>query len=278
TPDKVAIVDLDETGRRTETTWAELADETGALAATLAAHGVGEGDRVVGYLPDIAEAVVAFLATASLGAVWAACGQDYSAPAAIDRLGQLEPVALITTDGYRFGGREHDRRGEIAQILEGLPTLRLVVTARRVFGADQSADTGAQDGPAALDWAAATADRQTPRPARVGFDHPLWVVFSSGTTGLPKGIVHGHGGVLLEHLKAIGLQSDLGPDDVFFWFTSPSWMMWNFQVGGLLVGATIVTYDGSPTVPGADGLWALAAAHQVTFLGTSPGYVLACDK
>src|SRR5699024_6210327 len=226
----------------------------------------------------IAEAVVAFLATASLGAAWAACGQDYSAPAAIDQLGQLTPGALITTDGYRFGGREHDRRGTIAQILEGLPTLRLVVTARRVFGADQSADTGAQDGPAALDWAAATADRQTPRPARVGFDHPLWVVFSSGTTGLPKGIVHGHGGVLLEHLKAIGLQSDLGPDDVFFWFTSPSWMMWNFQVGGLLVGATIVTYDGSPTVPGADGLWALAAAHQVTFLGTSPGYVLACDK
>ena len=214
------------------------------------------GDRVVGYLPNNPEAIIAFLATASIGAIWSACGQDYSAKAALDRLGQLEPVVLVTADGYRFGGKWRDKRDEIAALREGLPSLRATVMASELA----SDDDGDLD------------------VVPVDFSHPLWIVYSSGTTGLPKGIMHGHGGVVLEHLKAIALQSDIGPDDTFFWYTSPSWMMWNFQVAGLLVGATIVCYDGSPTSPRPDALWDIAARVGATAFGTSPGYVLACAK
>ncbi|QSE89047.1 acetoacetate--CoA ligase [Rhodococcus pseudokoreensis] len=249
--------------------WDELRSAVAGLAATLREHGVGVGDRVVGYLPNIPEAVVAFLATASLGAVWAACGQDYSAPAALDRLGQLEPVALITADGYRFAGKEHDRLGAVAELRAGLSPALTVVVPHLDAGA-------AVDG--ALTWMEATAGGGALEPVPVPFDHPLWVVFSSGTTGLPKGIVHGHGGVLLEHVKSLALHLDLGREDILFWYTSPSWMMWNFQTAGLLVGATIVCYDGSPSHPAPDALWALASRLGVTVLGTSPGYVLACDK
>ncbi|GCE43850.1 Acetoacetyl-CoA synthetase [Rhodococcus wratislaviensis] len=249
--------------------WDELCSAVAGLAATLREHGVGVGDRVVGYLPNIPEAVVAFLATASLGAVWAACGQDYSAPAALDRLGQLEPAALITADGYRFAGKEHDRLGAVAELRAGLsPALTVVVPH---LDADAAVDGG-------VTWAEATAGGRALEPVPVPFDHPLWVVFSSGTTGLPKGIVHGHGGVLLEHVKSLALHLDLGREDILFWYTSPSWMMWNFQTAGLLVGATIVCYDGSPSHPTPDALWALASRLGVTVLGTSPGYVLACDK
>ncbi len=250
--------------------WDELRSAVAGLAATLREHGVGVGDRVVGYLPNIPEAVVAFLATASLGAVWAACGQDYSAPAALDRLGQLEPKALITADGYRFGGKEHDRLAASADLRGGLPSLALTVVVPRL---DPDA---AVDG--TLTWAEATGRDAALESVAVPFDHPLWVVFSSGTTGLPKGIVHGHGGVLLEHVKSLALQLDIGRDDTLFWYTSPSWMMWNFQTAGLLVGATIVCYDGSPSYPTPDALWSLVSRLGVTVVGTSPGYVLACDK
>ena len=214
------------------------------------------GDRVVGYLPNIPEAVVAFLASASIGAIWSACGQDYSAKAALDRLGQLEPVVLVTADGYRYGGKTHDKRDDVAALQAGLPTLRATVLASELT--------------------AEGADELETVP--VDFDHPLWILFSSGTTGLPKGIMHGHGGVVLEHLKAIALQADIGADDTFFWYTSPSWMMWNFQVAGLLVGATIVCYDGSPNHPKPDALWDIAGRIGATVLGTSPGYVLGCAK
>ena len=250
--------------------WDELRSAVAGLAATLREHGVGVGDRVVGYLPNIPEAVVAFLATASLGAVWAACGQDYSAPAALDRLGQLEPKALITADGYRFGGKEHDRLAASADLRGGLPSLALTVVVPRL---DPDAVV---DG--TLTWAEATGRDAALESVAVPFDHPLWVVFSSGTTGLPKGIVHGHGGVLLEHVKSLALQLDIGRDDTLFWYTSPSWMMWNFQTAGLLVGATIVCYDGSPSFPTPDSLWSLVSRLGVTVVGTSPGYVLACDK
>ncbi|MFF0489782.1 acetoacetate--CoA ligase [Nocardia sp. NPDC004068] len=267
--DRPAIVYLSEGGAATEISWAELLGRTATFAAVLRARGVQPGDRVVGYLPNIPEAVIAFLATASLGAVWSACGQDYSAKAALDRLGQLEPVVLVTADGYRYGDKAHDKTAEIAELRAGLPTLRDTVVVSRL-GATV---------PNSQDWAEITAPSGAEiDTGEVDFDHPLWVLYSSGTTGKPKGIVHGHGGVVLEHLKAVALQADIGRDDVFFWYTSPSWMMWNFQVAGLLVGATIVCYDGSPACPTPDALWDLAARTGTTVLGTSPGYVLSCVK
>lgn len=254
--DRPAIVYVSEDGSTVELSWAELLGRTAAFARKLESKGVTSGDRVVGYLPNIPEAVIAFLATASIGAIWSACGQDYSAKAALDRLGQLEPVVLVTADGYRFAGKWHDKREEIAALGAGLPSLRATVMASEL-----TSDDG--------------GDLEV---VPVDFSHPLWILFSSGTTGLPKGIMHGHGGVVLEHLKAIALQSDIGPDDMFFWYTSPSWMMWNFQVAGLLVGATIVCYDGSPSSPGPDALWDIAARVRATVFGTSPGYVLGCAK
>ncbi|AYF79245.1 acetoacetate--CoA ligase [Nocardia yunnanensis] len=267
--DRPAILALSEDAPQRELSWAEMLSRTASLARTLRELGVGPGDRVVGYLPNIPEVVLAFLAAASIGAVWSACGQDYTAAAALDRLGQLEPAVLVAADGYRYGGKTHDKLGEIATLRAGLPTLRATMLVSRL-GASL---------PDALDWNQVTADRgERLAPEPVDFAHPLWVLYSSGTTGKTKGIVHGHGGVLLEHLKAIALQSDIGPADTFFWYTSPSWMMWNYQVSGLLAGATIVCYDGSPAHPAPDTLWDLAARSGTTVLGTSPGYVLACEK
>ncbi|OBF97901.1 acetoacetate-CoA ligase [Mycobacterium sp. 852002-51152_SCH6134967] len=254
--DRPAILYLREGGDPVEVSWAELLGRAAAFAQTLRDLGVRAGDRVVGYLPNIPEAVIAFLATASIGAIWSACGQDYSAKAALDRLGQLEPTVLVTTDGYTYGGKFHDKAAEITALQKGLPTLRATVMAP--------------------DMAGSSSKELTTTP--VDFAHPLWILFSSGTTGLPKGIIHGHGGVLVEHLKAVSLQSDIGPDDIFFWYTSPSWMMWNFQVAGLLVGSTVVCYDGSPNAPRPDVLWEIAARVKATVLGTSPGYVLGCAK
>lgn len=266
--DRPAILCLSEDTATVELSWSELLSRTAGFARSLTELGVRAGDRVVGYLPNIAEAVIAFLGTAAVGAVWSACGQDYSAKAALDRLGQLEPVVLVTTDGYRFGGKSHDKSADVAALRAGLPTLRATVSVSRL------APTPGDH----LDWDAVTSGDAELDTTAVEFDHPLWILFSSGTTGLPKGIIHGHGGVLLEHLKAVALQSDIGERDTFFWYTSPSWMMWNFQVAGLLVGATIVCYDGSPSYPSPDALWAIAADVGVTVLGTSPGYVLGCMK
>jgi acetoacetyl-CoA synthetase len=255
--DRPAILYVSEGGEVTELSWHQLIGRTAAFAQTLRSLGVAAGDRVVGYLPNIPEAIIAFLATASIGAIWSACGQDYSAKAALDRLGQLEPVVLVTSDGYRYGGKSHDKRDDIAALQAGLPTLRATVLASELI---------------------AEVDASELTTVPVDFDHPLWILFSSGTTGLPKGIMHGHGGVVLEHLKAIALQSDIGAGDTFFWYTSPSWMMWNFQVAGLLVGATIVCYDGSPNHPRPDALWDIASRVGATVLGTSPGYILGCVK
>lgn len=271
-PDGTAIIDESETGgagRRT-LSWSGLERQVGALAQTLRLNGVSQGHCVIGYVPNITEAVVAFLATASLGAIWASCGQDYSAPAAVDRLGQLDPTVLITADGYRYNGRNHDRREAIEHIRSNIPTLTHTIVIDRIGSAIDSDST--------IAWTDAIASPIPLTPLPVAFDHPLWVLFSSGTSGKPKGIVHGHGGVLLEHLKSMSFHLDLSPGDVYFWYTSPSWMMWNYQIAGLLVGSTIVCYDGSPSTPDVAGIWAIAQRNQVTHLGTSPAYLQACEK
>jgi acetoacetyl-CoA synthetase len=265
---EIAIHERDESGRSVDVTWAQLRASVASVADMLREHGVGVGDRVVAYLPNSSEAVVAFLATATLGAVWSACGMDYAPTAALGRFAQLDPVVLFAADGYRNGGRVHDRRDAVAEVRAGLATLRATIAVDRL----------GETLPDTVSWEDACSRPAQLSTTPVAFAHPLWVLFSSGTTGLPKGIVHGHGGVLLEHLKAVALQSDLGPGDRFWWYTTPSWMMWNFQVAGLLVGATIVCYDGSPAYPNTDALWALAAELRVKLLGTSPAYIAACAK
>jgi acetoacetyl-CoA synthetase len=274
--DEIALIDVAEglegsPPRSRRFTWARLEREAAAFAVTLRGFGVRPGDRVVGYVPNIAESVIAFLGAASIGAVWAACGQDYSPRAAAERFGQLEPLVLVAADGYRFNGRDHSRLAEVDELRNLLPTVRHTVLVSRL-GTDSSAGEGVTD------WADAAAGEHRLSADLVAFDHPLWVLFSSGTTGRPKGIVHGHGGIVLEHTKVLGLHNGLGPGDRFFWYTTPSWMVWNYLVSGLLVGATIVCYDGSPTHPGADVLWALAEEHRVTFLGTSPGLIAAAVR
>ena len=249
--------------------WAELRRQVGALAAELRRLGVRPGDRVAGYLPTVPEAVVALLATAATGAVWTCCSPDFGARAVLDRFQQVEPAVLIAADGYRYGGRAHDRTATVAQVRRGLPGLRAVVHVP-LLGTSAPEDT--------LDWAAVTAGEAEPVFAQVPFAHPLWVLYSSGTTGLPKALVHSHGGILVEHLKQLGLHCDLAAGDRFFWYTSTGWMMWNFLVSGLLVGATVVLYDGSPGHPAPDAQWRVAARTRATLFGTSAAYVMACAK
>ncbi|MFJ9522278.1 acetoacetate--CoA ligase [Kitasatospora sp. NPDC101801] len=267
---KPAILHLDEaTERPTELSWGELRRQVGSLSAALRDQGVRPGDRVAGYLPNIPQAVVALLAAAAVGAVWTSCAPDFGARSVLDRFQQLEPVALITVDGYHYGGKDHDRREVVAELRRELPSLRTVVHVP-LLGTEAPEGT--------LPWSALTAADVEPVFEPVPFDHPLWVLYSSGTTGLPKAIVQSQGGILVEHLKQAGLHLDLGPDDRFFWYTSTGWMMWNFLAAGLLVGSTIVTYDGSPGHPGTGALWSVAARTRATVLGTSAAYVIASRK
>ncbi|NUU23094.1 MAG: AMP-binding protein, partial [Streptomycetaceae bacterium] len=268
-PDEAAIVHLDESLEAHEITWGELRRQTAALAHRLREMGVEPGDRVAAYLPNIPQAVVALLACASVGAVWSSCAPDFGARSALDRLQQIEPVVLIAVDGYRYGGKEIDRTAEVAELTAELPTVRHTVHVP-LFGTAAPGDALAWDDLVAGDF----ADDFTP----VEFDHPLWILYSSGTTGLPKAIVQGQGGILLEHLKHNALHLDLGPGDRFFWYTSTGWMMWNLLVGGLLVGSTIVLYDGSPGHPAPDVQWTVAERTGTTVFGTSAAYVMACRK
>jgi acetoacetyl-CoA synthetase len=272
--DAVAVTAVDEDGATTILTWAQLRAQVGAFAATLRALGVQPGDRVVGYLPNIAETLIAFLATASTGAVWSACAQDYSAAGAAARFAQLEPVVLVAADGYRWNARAVDRRGEVTELRQRLPSLLATVHVPHLGLAPPPGAAGGAD----LDWARAISEPAVPRPELVAFDAPLWVLFSSGTTGRPKGIVHGHGGIVIEHCKNLALQLDLGPGTPLFWYTSTNWMMWNIVASGLLVGAPVVLYDGSPTYPDPMRLWRVAADHGAAVLGVSPGYLTASDK
>jgi len=267
-----ALIALSEQGPTREVSWAELRGLVGAFQATLTDLGVHEGDRVVAYLPNGVEAVVAMLACAAQGALWSTCGPDIGAASAVDRFGQLAPRVLITVDGYRFGGKERDRTGAVAELLDGLPTVQAVV-AVPVLG-----DVITRDGLTVITWADAVREPRTPVYAQLDAEAPLWVVYSSGTTGLPKGLVHGHAGALLMGLVQQALQYDLGEGDRSFWYTSTSWIMWNSQIAALSAGATAVLYDGSPLWPSPDRLWQLAQEQRLTSLGTSPGYLLACEK
>jgi acetoacetyl-CoA synthetase len=259
--------------RLTTISYGELARRVAAAAAGLARLGVGRGDRVVAYLPNVPETVVAFLATASLGAIWSSCAPEFGVSSVVDRFAQIEPKVLLAVDGYRYNGRWHDRREALAEIRRRLPTLAATVLVDTGGGGAAGDDAGVQPWDELLD-PAASEPAFTPVP----FDHPLWVLYSSGTTGLPKAIVQGHGGIVLEHLKALALHLDLGPDDRFFWFTTTGWMMWNFLVGGLLLGATVLLWDGSPAQPDMGALWRFAEATGMTYFGTSAAYVLACMK
>lgn len=266
----VAVVFRREDGLRTELTYRELRRQVAAMRAALASLGVGQGDRVAALVPNAPQTLVAFLAAASLGAVWSSCSPDFGVRAAADRFAQIEPVVLVACDGYVYNGKTVDVRPTVAALRAQLPTVRAVVGIP--FGG--SALEGAED----FDELVSRHDGAPLEFDAVPFDHPLWVLYSSGTTGLPKGIVQGHGGILLEHLKSLGLQLDLKPGERFFWFTTTGWMMWNFLVSGLLVGSTVVLYDGSPGHPSLGALWTMAAEERIGVFGTSAPFVQACLK
>ncbi|MCB9108765.1 MAG: acetoacetate--CoA ligase [Anaerolineales bacterium] len=275
TGDHPALYYQAESGPLTEISWQTLHNQTTRLAQALRAMGVERGDRVVAYLPNIPEAIVGLLATASLGAIWSSCPPDFGDRSVLDRFSQIEPKILIATDGYHWGGKTFDRTEVVAHLQASLPTLEKTILITDVT------DGAVLDRlPNTVQWtdllaATPTADLTF---EQVPFDHPLWVLYSSGTTGLPKPIVQGHGGILLEHLKALHLTLDLTPADRFFWFSSTGWMMWNFLVGGLLNGTSIILYNGSPGYPDLNVLWRLAETSGMTYFGASAAFIQACIK
>jgi acetoacetyl-CoA synthetase len=265
--DGVAVIFDREDGLSRTLTWRQLRTAVAAVRAALVDRGVRAGDRVAALLPNAPEAVIAMLATTSLGAVWSSCSPDFGARAIADRFTQIEPVVLFAVDGYVYGGKSFDVRPTVEALRTQLPSLRSTVLVPYL---DPDATLpGAESWPALLERPATLAFEPMP------FDAPLWVLYSSGTTGLPKPIVHGHGGILLEHLKQLALHLDLGPGDRFFWFTTTGWMMWNLLVSGLATGSAIVLFDGSPA---GDVLWQLAAREKITSFGISAPYVQACMK
>jgi acetoacetyl-CoA synthetase len=272
--DDVVVLGRSQTRPALDLTAAELRDQVAHCRSGLARLGVQPGDRVAAFLPNVPEAVVALLATASLGATWTSCAPEFGTRAVIERFGQVAPRVLIAVDGYRYGDRAIDRTDELAEIRAALPSLEATVVLPYL----EPTRAAATIAPGAIAWEALLAESAPLAFEPVAFDHPLYILYSSGTTGLPKPIVHGHGGILLEHLKALALHTDLGPGDRFFWYTTTGWMMWNYLVSGLAVGSAIVLFDGNPAAPDLATLWRLAEATRATYVGASAPFLMACRK
>ncbi len=266
--DRPALLFASETRPTGEMGWDELGRQVASVAAALREMGVERGDRVASYLPNIPEAVVAFLATVSIGAIWSSCSPDFGARSVVERFQQIEPKVLFVVDGYRYGGKPHDRRDVVAELRRELPGLRETILVRYLDPTVGIEGT--------REWSDLLKDKAPLRFEPVPFDHPLWILYSSGTTGSPKAIVHGHGGILLEQLKSLRLQANVRPGDRFLWVTTTGWMMWNVLVSGLLAGATPVLYDGSVAYPGLEVLWRLVERFRITRFGASPGFYGAC--
>ncbi len=269
--DEVALRHATELRPLAELSWGQLRELTARIAAGLRDRGVAPGDRVVAYMPNVPEAIAGLLACASLGAVWSSCSPDFGVGAILDRFAQVSPKVLLAVDGYRYGGRDFDRRGVVAELIERIPSLEATVLL------------GHLDPDAQLDWTIGWQQFLGPVGSplvfeQVPFEHPLWILYSSGTTGLPKAIVHSQGGMLIEQLKKQHLHLDAQADDRVFWFTTTGWMMWNFLVGVLLTPASVVLYDGNPAHPDMDVLWQLAADAGITCFGTSAAYLVQCMK
>jgi acetoacetyl-CoA synthetase len=266
--DDLALIARHEDGTRQVLSYGELRQQVANVAQGFRDLGVGRGDRVVGYLCNDASAVVAFLACASLGAIWSSCPPEFGVESVLDRWQQISPKLLVAVCEYRYGGKRFDRTDAVRRIVAGLPSL--VATL--------SVGNGDGLGIGSSSFEELSQGRALLQCESVPFEHPLWILYSSGTTGLPKALVHGHGGIVLEHLKALALHGDIGRGDRFFWFSTTGWMMWNYLVSGLLVGATIVLYDGNPGFPDLNALWQLAEQERITHFGVSAAYLLACSK
>jgi acetoacetyl-CoA synthetase len=278
--DEVALVYASELRDLSELRWGELREQVAAVREGLSALGVTRGDRVVAYLPNGPEAVIAFLASASLGAIWSSCSPDFGPGSVVDRFAQIEPKVLFCVDGYRYGGKDFDRLETIAEIAGQIPTLERIVLAPYLGASPELSVLEERQAAVPMSWSQLLDLGSGVELSfdRVPFDHPLWVLYSSGTTGLPKAIVHGHGGILLEQLKKGYLHLDTKTGDRVFWFTTTGWMMWNFLVGVLLTPASIVLYDGNPATPDMGVLWDLAERTGMTCFGTSAAYIAACMK